>query len=308
MREYMRKKRAKATLPPSPEEEEADNLREDPPKSPEEEEEADATADPPPSPEQDAEAIAVEVLMTLTNEASPYETKQSSEQLKAKKCSSDGGGGISGDVEKVKPGPQMIFPKMARESILKCIIWMESTIPSVNCWENQLMEIECEDDCCQGGEGCLNKRIQKCKVKKVRKERGEKDFGLFADEDIQKGEYIIKYTRKIVYKDPNNKYTMKYKDFDLWVDASKTNTLAKLMNHTCDPNCVNKMWVVKGMPRLCFFAKRDILKGQELTFSYDWTLPEADLEWKVTVCLCRAGSCNGTIEKGVKISYQFSSV
>jgi hypothetical protein len=41
---------------------------------------------------------------------------------------------------------------------------MESTVPSVNCWENQSLEIECEDDCCQGGEGCLNKRIQKCKV------------------------------------------------------------------------------------------------------------------------------------------------
>jgi hypothetical protein len=59
MREYTRKKRAKATVPPSPEEEEADNLTADPPQSPDKEEEADATADPPPSPEQDAEAIAV---------------------------------------------------------------------------------------------------------------------------------------------------------------------------------------------------------------------------------------------------------
>jgi hypothetical protein len=90
MREYMIKMRANSTLPPSSEEEEADNLMAVPPQSPEEEEEANATADPPPSPEQDAEAIAVEVLMTLTNEASPYETKQSSEQLKAKKRSSDG--------------------------------------------------------------------------------------------------------------------------------------------------------------------------------------------------------------------------
>ncbi len=105
MHEYMRKKRTKVTLPPSPEEEEADDLTEDPPQSPEEEEEVDATADPSPSSEQDAEAIAVEVLMILTNKVSPYETKQSSEQLKAKKRSSDGGGGASGDVEKVKPGP-----------------------------------------------------------------------------------------------------------------------------------------------------------------------------------------------------------
>jgi SET domain-containing protein len=196
----------------------------------------------------------------------------------------------------------MIFLKMARELILNNTNWMESTVPSVNCWENQSMEIECKDDCCKGGEGCLNKRIQKCEVKKVRKERGEKGFGLFADEDIQKGEYMIKYTGKIVYEDPNNGYTMKYKDFDLWVNASKTNTLAKLMNHSCNPNCINKMWAIKGMPRLCFFANRNILKGQELTFSYGWTLTEADLKQKGTVCLCGADSCNGTIEKGVKIS------
>ncbi len=134
----------------------------------------------------------------------------------------------------------MIFPKMARELILNNTNWMESTVPSVNCWENQSMEIECKDDCCQGGEGCLKKRIQKCEVKKVRRERGEKGFGIFADEDIQKGKHMIDYTRKIIYKDLNNKYTMKYKDFDLWVDASKTNTPAKLMNLSCNPNCVNK--------------------------------------------------------------------
>jgi hypothetical protein len=38
MHEYMRKKRAKDPLPPSPEEEEVDNLTADPPQSPEEEE------------------------------------------------------------------------------------------------------------------------------------------------------------------------------------------------------------------------------------------------------------------------------
>jgi hypothetical protein len=141
MHEYMRKKRAKATLLPSPEEEEADNLTADPPQSPEEEEEVDLTADPPPSPEQDAEAIAVEVLPTLTNEASPYETKQSSERLKAKKRSSDGGGGASGDVEKSETRTTNDITKNGKRVNLEKY-WMESTVPSVNCWENQLMEIE----------------------------------------------------------------------------------------------------------------------------------------------------------------------
>jgi hypothetical protein len=151
----------------------------------------------------------------------------------------------------------MIFPKMARELILKNTIWMESTVPSVNCWENQLMEIECEDDCCQGGEGCLNKRIQKCKVKKVRKERGEKGFGLFADEDIQKGEYIIEYTRKIVYKDPDNKYTMKYKDFDLWVDASKKKYTCKVNESQLRPKLHKQNVGHQGNATIVFFCEQE---------------------------------------------------
>ncbi len=111
---------------------------------------------------------------------------------------------------------------------------------------------------------------------------------------------MIKYIEKIMYKDPNNEYGMTYKDFDLWIDGSKTKVLAKCMNHSCNPNCVNDMWAVKGMPRLCFFANRKIIKGQELTFSYGWTLPEEDLKWKGTVCLCGVKSCNGTIEKCVE--------
>ncbi len=280
MHEYRGKKRSNDTLPPSPEEDE----------------EADATADPPPSPEpeQDAEVMnAVEVLMTINK------ALKISEQIKAKKRSHhDGASDVEVILPVTKPRPQ--FPKMARNIILNNKNWMESTVPSVNCRENQSSQIECGEDC-KGGEGCSNKRIEKCEVKKVRKERGEKGFSLFADEDIQKGEYVIKYTEKIVYKDPNNKYTMKYKGFDLWVDPTKTSGLAKFMNHSCGSNCVNQMWAVQGIAQLCFFAKRKILKGQELTFSYGWTLPKEDLKQKGTVCLCGAKSCNGTIEKGVVV-------
>ncbi len=58
MHDYMRKKWSKATLPPSPEKEEANSM-----------------ADPSPSPEQDAEVMeAVDILPTL-NKASSYETR-----------------------------------------------------------------------------------------------------------------------------------------------------------------------------------------------------------------------------------------
>ncbi len=59
---------------------------------------------------------------------------------------------------------------------------------------------------------------------------------------------MIEYTGYIVLNDPNNKYTMMFKEFNLWVDASKSDTLTKFINLSCNPNCVNKMWAVKGMP------------------------------------------------------------
>ncbi len=65
--------------------------------------------------------------------------------------------------------------------------------------KNKAMHIECDDNC-RVGAGCSNKRIQRYKVKKVMKKRVEFGFGLFADEDIQKGEYVIKYIGKIVNK------------------------------------------------------------------------------------------------------------
>jgi len=96
----------------------------------------------------------------------------------------------------------------------------------------------------------------------VKKKRVGKGVGLFADEDIQKGEYVIEYIGKIVNKDPENEYGMKYKDFHLWVDGSKKNALAKRINHSCDPNCANHMWAINGMPRLCFLRTGTSLKDK----------------------------------------------
>ncbi len=261
IRDYMRKKRAKVkatTLPPSPDEEE----------------EVDATADPPPSSpgeQGDAETTAVDALMTMTKTramttmvrgtqplrsmqlwrrgavrttmtttTSAAEAKQSSEQLKVAAEAKQSNERLKG----------VYFPKTVRELIMSNEHWTESTQPLENCRANEAMQVECNDGC-QGREMCLNKRIQKCEVKRVRKEeRGEKGFGLFADENIKKGEYVMEYTGEIVQNDPGNEYTMAYKRFNLWVDPSKSNKLAKFINQSCNPNCVNKMWAVKGMPRL----------------------------------------------------------
>jgi hypothetical protein len=105
---------------------------------------------------------------------------QRSEQIEMKKRSHhDGASDVEAIMPDTKPQPQMVFPKKAKSIISNNLDWTESTVPGEICWQNKSMQIECDENC-QGGGGCYNKRIQKCKVKKVRKKRGEKGFGLFA--------------------------------------------------------------------------------------------------------------------------------
>ena len=42
------------------------------------------------------------------------------------------------------------------------------------------------------------------------------------------------------------------------------------MNHSCDPNCKLEKWVVGPHMRLGIFALRDVHKGEELTFDYQF--------------------------------------
>jgi SET domain-containing protein len=64
-------------------------------------------------------------------------------------------------------------------------------------------------------------------------------MGFVADEVIAMGEFVIKYTGNIDSDNPKNIYVMMYKGMKLWIDPSKLNTLAKYMNHSCNPNCKN---------------------------------------------------------------------
>ena len=61
-----------------------------------------------------------------------------------------------------------------------------------------------------------NKRIQTGLWKKVEtKETQSSGYGLFAMEDVKKGDYIIEYVGRIVYEEQdNNVYGMKISDMD----------------------------------------------------------------------------------------------
>jgi histone-lysine N-methyltransferase ASH1L len=80
----------------------------------------------------------------------------------------------------------------------------------------------------------------------------------------------------------------------VYIDASNDDGLARYINHSCNPNCKLIQWYVKGLPRMCFFAIKEIEKGAELTFNYNWSKEQGE---KKTECLCGGGKCRGYIEK-----------
>jgi SET domain-containing protein len=65
---------------------------------------------------------------------------------------------------------------------------------------------------------------------------------------------------------------MKITGMNLWINGDKNGGAAQYMNQSYDPNCELVQWGVDGLPRMCFFAKKNIKSGMEFTFDYncDW--------------------------------------
>ena len=59
-------------------------------------------------------------------------------------------------------------------------------------------------------------------------------------------------------------------DKGLIIDATKDGSIAKFVNHSCEPNCFMEKRTVQGQPRMALFAKRAILTGEELTYDYNF--------------------------------------
>lgn len=64
------------------------------------------------------------------------------------------------------------------------------------------------------------------------------------------------------------------------IDATDTDRIGKYINDAEIGdnlnNCVMKLVMVENHPRLCLFANRDILKGEELRYDYG----ESNLPWR----------------------------
>ena len=134
------------------------------------------------------------------------------------------------------------------------------------------------------------------KLYKIKKSKIDKN-GLYANCNIKRGTKIIEYKGKLVTvknseKDPkfdNSKAIYLFginKKYDL--DGNFSFNTARLINHSCEPNCEVfgeglKVWV---------FAMKNIKKGEELSYDYGFSF---DQDYRNYPCNCGSKNCAGYI-------------
>ena len=134
------------------------------------------------------------------------------------------------------------------------------------------------------------------KLFKIKRSKIDKK-GLYANCNISKGTRIIEYkgkviTRKKAEEDPkfdNGKAIYLFnlnKRFDL--DGDFKFNIARLINHSCEPNCE----VAGSGLKVWIYAIKNIKKDEELSYDYGFSF---DKDYKQFPCRCGAKKCVGYI-------------
>ncbi|KAL6518311.1 hypothetical protein OROMI_034012 [Orobanche minor] len=194
--------------------------------------------------------------------------------------------------------------KLKDEDIAICECKYDAWNPESSCGEsclNVLTNTECTPGYCLCGEHCRNQKFQKYEYAKTKLFKTEgRGWGLRADQEMKAGQFIIEYCGEVISSEEAKERSQTYEAEGLkdayiislnanhFIDATKKGSLARFINHSCQPNCETRKWTVLGETRVGIFAKEDISVGSELAYNYNF-------EWYggATVrCLCGAANCS----------------
>jgi uncharacterized protein len=128
--------------------------------------------------------------------------------------------------------------------------------------------------------------------------------GVFATRAIRAGTRLIEYRGEIIDEDeadrrypwqdgePHHTFLFSLDDGNV-IDAAPSRSIAKYINHSCDPNCE----AVEEDGHVFIDAIRDIRRGEELAYDYNFVLdePHNAANRKLYPCFCGSSRCRGTI-------------
>lgn len=105
------------------------------------------------------------------------------------------------------------------------------------------------------------------KSRKTKIKRSRTGLGLFAEESIPEGSFIIEYVGDVITRKEADWRGGKYlfeTSANRYIDGKARSNKARYINHSCKPNC--EIEILRG--RVLVFAARDIDDGEELSYDY----------------------------------------
>ncbi|KAE8678216.1 Histone-lysine N-methyltransferase SUVR3 [Hibiscus syriacus] len=202
--------------------------------------------------------------------------------------------------------------KVSEDNVIGC--------PCMELREDEGMGImsECGTGCGCGLE-CGNRMSQRgirFKLKIVRDKR--KGWGLYAAQLIQRGQFVCEYSGELLTTKEARRRQRIYDELAsngrfssallvvrehlpsgnaclrINIDATRVGNVARFINHSCDGGNLSTVLMRSSgalVPRLCFFASKDIKEDEELSFSYG----EIRVRPTGLKCICGSSGCFGTL-------------
>ncbi|KAL8664496.1 MAG: hypothetical protein Q9202_003046 [Teloschistes flavicans] len=131
----------------------------------------------------------------------------------------------------------------------------------------------------------------------------DRGYGVRSNRTFKPHQIIVEYTGEIItqdecddrmenqYKDNECFYLMEF-DQKMILDATR-GSIARFINHSCEPNCEMIKMNVAGKPRMALFAgESGIMTGDELTYDYNFNPYSVK---NVQQCRCGTLSCRGIL-------------
>lgn len=144
------------------------------------------------------------------------------------------------------------------------------------------MDIECGPSC-KFADKCINKKFQMHQYAQLELlDSPPKGKGIFAKQNIKADDFIIEYVGEVIGDTDLHERLEKYSQAkyphhyilstgarDLpHIDSTQSGNVARYINHSCNPNCRPRLWIVLGCHRMGNFALTNIKKGEEITYNY----------------------------------------
>ncbi|KAL4885037.1 hypothetical protein BJY04DRAFT_158521 [Aspergillus karnatakaensis] len=197
------------------------------------------------------------------------------------------------------------------EELSKC-----TCTPEAGCdqfCQNRYMFYECDNSICGLGPECGNRNFEELKQRAKAGGKynvgveviktADRGYGVRSNRTFEPNQIIVEYTGEIItqlecekrmrtlYK-KNECYYLMYFDQNMIIDATR-GSIARFVNHGCDPNCRMEKWTVAGKPRMALFAgDRGIMTGEELTYDYNF---DPYSQKNVQQCRCGSAKCRGIL-------------